>query len=274
MSGSARCHQHGRSIQTACTVHHDSLVDAIKLAIQESSAPHHGFTSSDMPSHAFVLVSRHYFPEEQSGPSFVQAVHSTITKSLGDDTIEITGAVVDEIHSRRAGPHSRNSPRGVSLLLISEDERASIHIFEDKVDRNISLGRAWKSQGKNDNAETIDDSWVPTGDWKSLLSGARQSAPSEEKHLEPSNSIKTALVVGKGDFSAMDWPARLFPRAKKYGVTAAITPFLTGYPITMMHNKKLLQNGGIALGFRSDSTSAKISQPRLKILGEPLSVTK
>lgn len=266
----------GRSIQTACTVHHDSLTQAVKLAIQESSAPHHGFTSSDMPSHAFVLISRHYFPEEESHGSFANTIHSTITESLGNNNIDIIGAVVDEIHDRNTGTLKTGhaSPRGVSLFLASEDERASIHVFEDKVDRNISLGRAWKSQGKDDNAETIDDSWIPSGDWKTLLGGTKQSAPSDTLHIAPLNDVKSAFVIGKGDFSAMDWPAQLFPMAKKYGITAAITPFLTGYPITMMHNKKLLHSGGIAMGFSKDLTGVKVTQPFLKVLGEPLSVTK
>lgn len=264
-----------RSLQTACTVHHTSFKQALSLAIKEASAPHYGFTSNDMPSHALVLVSRAYFPEVQAD-QYAQTVYSSIIEALGDDTIQVVSAVVDDVASTKDVKNAQGHPtRGVSLFLASEDEGASIHTFEDKVDRNISLGRAWKSQGDPANQETIDDGWVPTGDWKELLGGGGSStSPSETTTIVPAQNVQSAILVGKGDFFAIDWPAQLFPKATVYGIPASITPFLTGYPITLSHNDKILKNGGVAIGFNRKQAQVHITHPRLKLLGEALTVTK
>ncbi|CCG82224.1 protein of unknown function [Taphrina deformans PYCC 5710] len=222
-----------------------------------------------MPSQAIVLISRHYFPT-LSAEKLGENVHSLITASLGDDTIDVIGAIVDDVSTEI----SSAGRKGVSLLLVSEDEQAKIHVFEDTVNRDISLGRAWKSQGDASNEETIDDQWVPSGDWKSLLSGGTTAAPSQSTNIEGHSQVVSAIVVSKSEFSSIDWPAQLFPNASKYGLTPAATPFLTGHPITLMHNRRVLTNGGIALAFTRTQNKAKILHPGLKRLGGPLTVTK
>lgn len=267
--GASTVGQRSRLIQTACTVHDASLSTALQTAIAEASAPHHGFTSSDMPSQAIVFISRHYFPT-LSAERLGENIHSLITGALGDDTIDVIGAVVDDVSTASAS----KGRKGVSLLLVSEDEQAKVHVFEDFVNRDISLGRAWKSQGDALNEETMDDQWVPSGDWKTLLSGGTSEAPSQTNNIKGHSQVMTAIVVSKSEFSSIDWPAKLFPNANKYGMTPAATPFLTGFPITMLHNRKLLTNGGIALAFTSKRKKVEILHPGLKRLGEPLRVTK
>lgn len=262
-----------RYIQTACTVHQESFTQALSTAIREASSPHHGFTTSDMPSHALLLISRHFFPESDSS-NLATTIHQSIIQALGDDTIEVISAVVDEIPQKVADGTSVNGKRGVSLLLASEDERASIHVFEDKVDRNISLGRAWKSQGHPENQETIDDEWLPTGNWKELLSGGTASPPSGVTNIVPVSDVKSALIVSQGNFASIDWAAQLLPKAYKYGLSAAVTPFLTGFPITLTHNNEILKSGGIAMAFRAHPKKMQVRYPRLSILGDPLPVTK
>lgn len=227
-----------------------------------------------MPSHALLLVSRAYF-SGMSADDYAEITHSSIAKALGDDTIQVISAVVDNVPvAGGAGGTKDYLRKGVSLLLTSEDEGAIINTFEDSVDRAVSLGRAWKSQGNPQNQETIDDGWVPSGDWKELLGGGTSTSPSEITTIVPIRDVKSAIVITTGDFAAIDWPAQMFPRANIYGLTAAITPFLTGLPITLSHNNKVLKSGGIAVGFLRDQTELKIEHPRLKRLGDAVTITK
>lgn len=262
----------------------DSLSESLSVAIKEASAPHHGFRASDMPSHALVLISRHYFPG-LSADNLGIGVESAITGATGCDFIEVASAVVDEISPRHPGV------KGVSLLLLSQSEDASIHVFHDSVNRDISLGRAWKSQGHGKNQETLDDGHLPaSGDWKSLLSGdvaatppssATATAPGTSSSLasteEVFNNVQSAIIVTKPSFSAMDWPAQLFPRAVKVGLVPSSTPFLTGLPFTLTHRKTVLKDAGIAIAFGEldrKKRTARVSHPSLKPLGQPLSGTK
>lgn len=261
--------KHQRHVQTACTVYNDSLGTSITEAIRQTSAPHHGFTSLDMPSQALLLISRHYFPE-LSAQGLAEGIHATVTQALGDDNIEVVSAVVDEIPTSIAP----RGAKGVSLLLVSEDELASIQVFVDEVNRDISLGRAWKSQGDAANVETMDDQWVPSGDWKALLSGGTTTAPSQTNTISAIKDAKSAIIISKPEFSAIDWPAQMLPNAFKYGLTPAKTPFLTGLPITMTHNKTTLKNGGFALVFRDRFKTSSMTHARLKILGDSLRVSK
>lgn len=226
-----------------------------------------------MPSHALLLISRHFFPETES-KNLARNIHQSIIQALGDDTIEVISAVVDEVPYQDASGKSISGSKGLSLLLASEDERASIHVFEDKVDRNISLGRAWKSQGHPENQETIDEEWLPAGNWKDLLSGGTASPPSGMTNIVPVPDVKSALIVSQGDFASIDWAAQLLPNSYKYGLSAAVTPFLTGLPITLTHNGETMKSGGIAMAFRAQPKSIQVNYPRLKILGETLPVTK
>lgn len=263
-----------RSLQTACTVHHQSLTEALTIALKDASAPHHGFTPFDMPSHALVLVSRPYFPETDIS-TYAQTIHSSITKALGNDAIDVISAVVDDIPSAdQAQDNLHKSSRAVSLLIASEDERTVVRPFEDRVDRAISLGRAWKSQGDTQNQETIDDGWVPSGDWKDLLGGGTSKSPSEVSNIVADLDVKSAIVVTNGEFAAIDWPAQMFPNASTYGLAGAKTPFLTGLPITLSHNGRLLKGGGVAIGFTKDHALTSISRPRLKKLGKAVIITK
>ena len=254
---SRRTFRHGRYIQTACTAHGPSLQKTLLAAIKEASAPHHGFTSNDMPSHALVLISRHYFPSDVL--NVAKFLHATVSDAIGDDTIQVIGGIVD----------STGRSSGVSILLASEDERASVHLFEDKQDRTISVGRAWKMQGKQDTTPASESEWTPTGNWKDLMSGITEST----QEVKAIPDVKEAIILSKGEFGAIDWPTQLFPDAKVFGLVPSATPFLTGEAVTMCYNDKIITSGGVALAFRKEHTS-DVQHPQLKILGDPLAVTK
>jgi hypothetical protein len=254
-----------RSIQTASTVHHDRLEDALILAIQNASAPHYGFTSNDMPSQALILVSQQYFPSKVS--DLAKFLHDTVTKAIGDDTIQVIGGIVDDIPLDQV----QGSP-GVSLLLVSEDEQASVHVFEDSTDRTISVGRAWKDQGTSTEDTGTNTAWLSPEGIKDLFSGTSQYG--FKSSITSQHNIKDAIVLAKGEFSSIDWPSQMFPNATISGMLPAITPFLTGHPMTLCYNGETVTSGGVALAFPRAQFTRTIRRPRLKILGSMITITK
>lgn len=253
-----------RNIQTASTVHHKSLHEALSLALKEASAPHHGYTSNDMPSHILILVSRHYFPcNIKDLPSFL---HKSVTDAIGDDTIQVAGGIVDEVLIK-----GLSGTPGVSILIASEDEKAAIHVFEDPTDRTISVGRAWKSQASQE--KPFDEAnWTPSGDLKNLFSGTTSSP--QHRSITAQDHVRDAIILAKGDFSALDWPRQLFRRARLYGLLPSATPFLTGLPMTLTFNSKLVTGGGIAMAFRDRHAKCQIKHPQLAELGDLITITK
>jgi hypothetical protein len=250
-----------RSIVTAATAYAPQLQQALHAAISETTALHHGFTSNDMPSQAIFLISRSYFPLSLDG-TLAQLLRKTVTDAVGEHC-QVASAVVDAV----------GETAGVSMLVASEDEGALLLPFRDQIDRQISLGRAWKDQA----SQTASEDWQIPADasWKSILSDVSAfEKASTGLALKPHPQMRSAIVVSGTGFSGLDWPSQLLPNARKTGLLASMTPFLTGLPVTMTHEDQMISRGGWALAFPHARAELQVAYPNLHKLGEPLLVTK
>ncbi|BFZ55315.1 hypothetical protein PYCC9005_002355 [Savitreella phatthalungensis] len=228
-----------------------------------------------MPSHALLLLSKSYFASGGGVPDLGNWAKKHITAATGTEFIDVACAVVDDI----ALPDSTSSSptSSVSLLLVSEDERAKFVKFDDEEDRTISLGRAWKDQGEShrisaDEKDNDDASeWDPEGrSWKDILSGTDRGS-TLERNLATSaeTDFSAAVIVGDRHFGSVDWPTTLLPNAEKVGVLAAETPFLTGRRMTVALNGHMIESGGIALAFRRAFAARHVTRQRLRALAAP-----
>ncbi len=258
-----------RGIVTGRTVYDVDLSLSIARAIEDSLKHANAFTESDRPRHALLLISRSFFPSSLSR-DLARTVDSLVRQSIPNvPELDVLGAVVDRVGLRQG--------RGVSLLLVSESEAAEIGLLEDKVDREIRVGRAWKQQGAD--PEEKENTWTPTfargedySGWKEIM--GRGSLCTNSSRIEPKPSVTTAVLVSSDGFERVDWPSQMFPGSQKLGLVASQTPFLTGSPSTMIYNGRLVTAGGLGLGLTKAMTMPVMHHSSLKRLSEPLVITK
>lgn len=258
---------------TACTVHCGDMSQALDVAISQASAPHHGFDSNDMPSHALLLLSKRYFPARID--NLGSWARSHISKATGTDYVDVACCVVDDVPGESP---SDQAAAGLSLLLASEDERVKFLRFRDTQDRAISLGRAFKDQGQSD-ADFFDaPDWSASNGkspWQDILSGGSASRQDAGADIVPEPSFRSALIVSDRHFGVTDWPTRLLPNARKVGLVTAATPFLTGRDMTMTFNDEYIENGGLAMAFAKPLAELAIDRHRLRPLsGDVLRIDK
>ncbi|KAF9948248.1 hypothetical protein BGZ70_002303 [Mortierella alpina] len=263
----ARCTARTRTLWTAATCSHPDLATALSRCLPESSTPS---ASPTKDSVTIVLASRSYpgsdlltlpakIPEHVSKSSFV------------------LGAVVDRVPTK--------SGHGVSTLTLaptlasesSADRLIQCHPFylsgadsRRKRLKEKSVGKWARSQDIEERSLDTADAW---SSFKSISIGQNQVQVPEvivaQSEGASENQEQDVLMISDLEvhqfLEALDAAS---PAASKVGLMASSTPFITGRPVTMFYDGKLVQDGVLGVSLVKEARGHKRIEGEVKTLVE------
>ncbi|KAF9277404.1 hypothetical protein BGZ68_009320 [Mortierella alpina] len=277
-----RCTARTRTLWTAATCSHPDLATALSRCLPEStpSAP------PTKDSVTIVLASRSYPGSDLL--TLPEKIPEHVSKSSF-----ILGAVVDRVPTK--------SGHGVSTLTLTP-----AHASTPSADRLIQCRPFYlsgadsrrkrlkeKSVGKWARSQDIEERSLDTADawssFKSISIGQNQVqvpaailSPQSEggaEHQEQDVLMISDLEVHQF-LEALDVAS---PTASKVGLMASSTPFITGRPVTMFYDGKLVQDGvlGVSLVKKAGShkhiegaTRTSVEYPSMAPLGPAMQITR
>ncbi|KAI8595176.1 hypothetical protein EDD21DRAFT_420922 [Dissophora ornata] len=291
----SRAHNPTRTLWTAATCSHPDLATALSRCLlpsssssSPSSAPP---TTQSKDSVTIVLASRSY------PGSDLLSLPSKIPASIAQSSF-ILGAVVDRIPTK--------SGHGVSTLTLTPDTSSSSS--SSSSDRRLIACEPFylsgaesrrkrlkeKSVGKWARSQDIEERSLDTADaWSAFKSisisrnqvqipnAARPSSASTTPSSEQDIVMISDLEVHQF-LEALDVAN---PEASKIGVLASSTPFITGRPVTMFYDGKVVQDGVVGVSVvkevkkkagESDDGKSKtfVEYPSLAPLGPAMQITR
>ncbi|KAF8842570.1 hypothetical protein BDN67DRAFT_965712 [Paxillus ammoniavirescens] len=104
-----------------------------------------------------------------------------------------------------------------------------------------------------------------------------QTLPDALKNLDPSTIDNIFYFSDRAPEGIASVLEGVFPQANKLALIASSTPFLTGRPVTLFHNGKILSDGAVGIALTSSPSSpppvVELSFPPLDALSPDLEVT-
>ncbi|KAF9950367.1 hypothetical protein BGZ72_007970 [Mortierella alpina] len=277
----ARCTARTRTLWTAATCSHPDLATALSRCLPESTPP----TSQTKDSVTIVLASRSYpgsdlltlpdkIPEHVSKSSFVlgAVVDRVPTKSgHGVSTLTLTPAITSESSADRL---IQCRP----FYLSGADSRR-------KRLKEKSVGKWARSQDIEERSLDTADAW---SSFKSISIGQNQvqvpAAIIAQSEGGAENQEQDVLMISDLEvhqfLEALDAAS---PAASKVGLMASSTPFITGRPVTMFYDGKLVQDGvlGVSLVKKArnhkeieEGTRTLVEYPSMAPLGPAMQITR
>ncbi|KAG0318705.1 hypothetical protein BGZ99_005492 [Dissophora globulifera] len=298
---------HKKALWTAATSSHPDLATAVAQCLSPPSSSSSSSLASPLSSQAksqlkasvtIVLASRSY------PGSDLLTLPSKIPDSISQSSF-ILGAVVDRVPTE--------SGHGVSTLTLSPDKAS---LSDSTLDRIVSCQPFFlssaesrrkrlkeKSVGKWARSQDIEERSLDTADawasFKSISIGQNQvqvpdsalpppSSPAHGQEHDVSQDIMILSDLEVHQFlEALDTAN---PSASKTGLLASSTPFITGKPVTMYYDGKVVQDGVLGVSVvretiasssdRSEDarnrrpTLTTLEYPSLAPLGPAMQITK
>ncbi|KAG0211815.1 hypothetical protein BGX28_007405 [Mortierella sp. GBA30] len=282
----------GRSLWTAATCSHPDLATALSRCFPSttsSSSPSSSpSAASNKDSVTVILASRSY------PGSDLLSLPSKVPEHVSKSSV-VLGAVIDRVPTR--------SGHGVSTLTLTPSSSSSskyrilsCHPFYLSGPESRRKRLKEKSVGKWARSQDIEERSLDTADawsaFKSISIGQNQvQVPTAI--LPPSSSPSSQLE--QDIFMISDLEVHQFlealdtatPVASKVGLMASSTPFITGRPVTMFYDGRLVQDGVLGVSIVKEAQQhlqkekevdeyrrTSVDYPSMATLGPAMQITR
>ncbi|KAF9982976.1 hypothetical protein BGZ75_005556 [Mortierella antarctica] len=277
----ARCTARTRTLWTAATCSHPDLATALSRCLPESAPS----ASQTKDSVTIVLASRSYPGSDLL--TLPEKIPEHVSKSNF-----VLGAVVDRVPTK--------SGHGVSTLTLTPDATSAssteclmeFHPFylsgadsRRKRLKEKSVGKWARSQDIEERSLDTADAW---SSFKSISIGQNQvQVPAAIlAQSEGSSEKQEQDVLMISDLEVHQFLEALdatIPAASKVGLMASSTPFITGRPVTMFYDGKLVQDGVLGVSLVKKAGRYKeikgesrtlVEYPSMAPLGPAMQITR
>ncbi|KAJ7581147.1 hypothetical protein C8J56DRAFT_833097, partial [Mycena floridula] len=157
----------------------------------------------------------------------------------------------------------------VSCSLALFDRKSSVFFrstIPGRVPTQVGRSHAFR---KKDWKEQLPMDW--TGRWET---NARHQPPPELRPLNPKD-VSAIMYLSDRSPEGISQSLAPYKTAVKLGLIAASTPFITGRPVTLFHNKEIHEAGAIGVALlHSGAISSQISFSGLNNISEIMTVDK
>ncbi|KAF9157505.1 hypothetical protein BGX21_003894 [Mortierella sp. AD011] len=274
-----------RRLWTAATCSHSDLATALSRCLPAPSSTQPPSANQGKDSVTIVLASRSY------PGSDLLSLPSKVPPHISQSSF-VLGAVVDRVPTK--------SGHGVSTLTLSPtsttsspstgfDQLISCKPFylsgaesRRKRLKEKSVGKWARSQDIEERRLDTPDAWSA---FKTISIGYNQvqvpkaALPSDSSSGSTSQDILMISDLEVHQFlEALD---NASPEANKVGLLASSTPFITGRPVTMFYDGKIVQDGVLGVSVVRDAKDGKgvenrasVEYPTLVPLGPAMQITR
>ncbi|KAF9345573.1 hypothetical protein BGX26_002975 [Mortierella sp. AD094] len=274
-----------RRLWTAATCSHSDLATALSLSLPAPSSTQPSSVSQGKDSVTIVLASRSY------PGSDLLSLPSKIPPHISQSSF-VLGAVVDRVPTKSGHGVSTltlnptlttpSSSTGSGQLISCKPFYLSGAESRRKRLKEKSVGKWARSQDIEERSLDTADAWSA---FKTISIGHNQvQVPEAALPLDSSSGSTSQDIFMLSDLEVHQFLEALdnaSPEANKVGLLASSTPFITGRPVTMFYDGKIVQDGVLGVSVVRDAKDGKggenrtsVEYPTLAPLGPAMQITR